>query len=171
MGSAVLTGSVAWAGRRQVSLRTDPAVRPEVEDLEQAADELLGHYVIYGAVTGIYTQAQLDRKVRDERKRWTDEPEAGVADEVVNYLLDRQVDELIEVARLSAMQEIVYRLYAAGLGTKQMSVLLGVRRRTIEERLRAVKRKIRTTYLEGRYAGWYEVYLSEVNRPVYRGRG
>lgn len=139
-------------------------------DPEQAADELLGRYVTSAVTDGIYTQIQLDRKMRDERKRLPSIPEQGVADEVVDYLVERQIEELIEVAGLSAMQEIVYRLHIGGLDQRQISVALGVKRRTIEERLRSVKRKVRAAYTEGKFAGWYEVYLSEVNRPAYRGR-
>lgn len=155
---------------REIDPISGPDVGPDALDLERQADELLARYVTYGANTGIYTQAQLDRKTRDEQKRLTVAREVGVADEVVDYLLERQIEELIDVANLTAMQEIVYRLHVGGLGPRQMSVALGVRRRTIEERLRTVKRKIRAAYNEGRYAGWYEVYLSEVNRPAYRGR-
>ena len=113
----------------------------------------------------------MDRKTRDDQKRLPVTSEYGVADETVDYLVERQIEDLIDVANLTAIQEIVYRLHVSGLGGKEISVVLGVRRRTVEERLNAVKRKIRAAYEQGRYAGWYEVYLSEVNRSAYRGRG
>ena len=173
MPSSVLAGSATH--RVSIDCRpktTGPVPEPSnAADLERAADEMLGRAVISGADSGIYTEAQLDRKMRDERKRVPELDECGVGDETVDCLLERLVEELIDVANLTAMQEIIYRLYVAGLSGRRISVVLGIRRRTVEWRLKTVKRKVRAACKAGRYAGWYEVYLSEVNRLAYRGRG
>lgn len=174
MTSAVLAGSPARTTpveRRESSTRRvpDPEVQGDAADLERQADELLGRYLIPGVDSGVYTQIQLDRKARDERKRLSAAPDCGATDEMIDYLVERQIEDLIDVANLSAIQEIAYRLYVSGLNSRQISVALGIKGRTIEERLRVVKRKVKAAYKEGRYAGWYEVYLSEVNRLAYRG--
>lgn len=140
------------------------------QSLEAAADELLADHSALGARSGIYSQAQLDRKMRDERTRLPYITEIGVCVETVDTLLERRIEELVDAASLTALQEITYRLYVAGFGCRRIASIMGVRHSLLERRLREVKRKIRAAYEEGRYAGWYEVYLSEVNRPAYRRR-
>ena len=144
--------------------------RAVAADLERQADELLGRSLIAGSDSGVYSQVALDRKMRDERKRMPVLAESGASNEMLECLIERQVEDLIDAAGLTAMEEIVYRLYVSGLGRKRMSIALGIKRKTIDGRLESVKRKVRAAYEEGIYAGWYEVYLSEVNRPAYRGR-
>ncbi len=152
---------------RQQEVTVPPAVAAE---LERQADTLLGQLLLDSAESGLYAQVALDRKMRDEQKRMPVLEESGVSEEMIECLVERQVSELIDAAGLSAIEEIVYRLYVSGLGGKRISEALGIRRRTIDTRLRSVKRKVRAAYEEGIYAGWYEVYLSEVNRPAYRRR-
>lgn len=139
-------------------------------DLERAADALLDQVARLGLASGLYTQTQLDRKIRTERKRTQRVAEAGISEEMIDVLVERRMEELIDVASLTVVQEIIYRLHVAGFGRRRMARVLGIRRETAERRLRTVKRRIRAAYEEGRYAGWYEVYLSEVNRPAYRRR-
>lgn len=152
--------------RREVA-----AIPPEVtSDRESRSDQLLGRLLMSGADSGLYSQAALDRKMRDERKRMPVLEEIGVSDEMVEYLIERQVADLIDAAGLTAIEEIIYRFHVAGMDRRRIATALGIRRGTIDRRLRSVMRKVRAAYDEGIYAGWYEVYLSEVNRPVYRGR-
>lgn len=146
------------------------AMQEDSTDMEREADALLGLSLILGSDSGIYSQTQLDRKARDEQKRMPLLEECGASDEMVDHLVENQVRDLIDAANLTALQEIVYRLYVAGFTGKRIAAALGIRRRTTEQRLRTVKRKVRAAYEQGRYAGWYEVYLSEVNRLAYRGR-
>jgi len=132
--------------------------------LEDAADALLMAHGALGKAFGIYTQAQIDRKIRDERERIPTISEAGVSREVLSYLVDRQVDDLIDAAGLNALQEVIFRLYLTGLDCASMAATLGIKRRAMARRLRVVRRKVGKAYVEGKYAGWYEVYLSEVKR-------
>ena len=147
------------------------SIEPEdAVDLEQAADELLAQHMPLGSDSGIYSQTQLDRKMRNESKMLPRLAEVGISAETVDVLLERRIEEMVDAASLTALQEIIYRLYVAGFGCHRIASIMGVRHRLLERRLRTVKRKIRAAYEEGRYAGWYEVYLSEVNRPAYRRR-
>lgn len=146
---------------------TEPA---ETIDLERAADELLAQHGYLGGDSGIYSQAQMERKIRNEDKRLPRLEETGIGPDTVDALLERRIEELVDAASLSPLQEIIYRFHAAGFGCRRISSVMGVRQRLLERRLRTVKRKIKAAYEDGRYAGWYEVYLSEVNRPAYRRR-
>lgn len=146
-----------------------PQVPAQGRSLEEQADELLGRALLFGSDSGVYTEASLARKMRDERKRFESPSPTGI-DDAAALLVERQIDDLIEGAGLTAVQEILYRLYVGGFSVRRMSVVLGIGRRTVQERLKTIKRRIREAYREGPYAGWYEVYLSEVNRPAYRGQ-
>lgn len=139
-----------------------------LSDPEAAADALLARAGALGREAGIYTEVQLSRKIRLERGRLPDLAEPGIAPEMVEHLVREQENELVEVSRLTLRQEMVYRLARAGLGIRCISATLGIGKQRAAARLRAAKRKIRAAVREGRYAGWYEVYVSEVNRPVYR---
>jgi len=153
------------------ALPADSSVSRKVQvELERRADELLGRCVELGAASGIYSRTALERKMRDERKRIPVVDEGGVSERMLEYLIERQLDELIDAAGLTVIEEIVYRLRVAGFSRNRMATALGIGRTTIDRRLRSVKRKVKTAYEQGKYAGWYEVYLSEVNRPAYRGR-
>ena len=172
MANPLLAGAPALTrpNREPRSHRLIDAAREDATEMEQQADALLGRCVLLGSDSGIYAQNQLDRKMRDEGKRMPLLAECGVPDEMVDYLVERQMEDLIDAASLTAFQEIVYRLHVSGLSVKRIAEASGVRRGTIEQRLRTVKRRVRAAYEQGRYAGWYEVYLSEVNRPAYRRR-
>lgn len=144
------------------------AVRIGIIEIEEAADIILESSGSLGRTQGIYTQTQLDRRIRLEREHDVCEP--NLDKEMVDYLVERQVTDLIDAAGLTAIQEIIYRLHVSGFNVRNMAATLGIKRRTAASRLQAARRKIRAAYKEGKYAGWYEVYLSEVNRPAYRTR-
>ncbi len=139
-------------------------------DPEAAADALLKAAGVLGRANGIYTAKALQRKIRLEDKRLPPLPECGLPPEVLDRLIDQRIEELADVSRLSIKQEIVFRLRACGLSIKLISATLKIRPRRAAAILRAAQRKVRRAYHDGRYAGWYEVYLSEVNRPAYRRR-
>ncbi len=142
------------AGRQEIT------VPREVEtDLDRRADELLGRSLILGSDSGIYSETALDRKMRDEAKRMPVLAEGGITEQMLECLIERRLEELIDAAGLSAMEEIVYRLHVAGFGVKRMAIALGIRRVTIDRRLKSIRRKVRAAYREGIYAGWYEVVL------------
>jgi len=139
-------------------------------DLEREADRLLGANGGLGYKSGFYSLLQLGRKVRDEERHFPRVDELSVPEEVVCYLAQRQLDELIDVSNLSIREEIIFRLYAAGLGCRDTGATLRLAHQTVLNGLRSAKWKVRRAYREGRYSGWYEVYLSEVNRTAYRRR-
>jgi len=88
----------------------------------------------------------------------------GLSGPMLDYLVLRQIDLLIDVSRLTLRQEIIYRLYTGGLKRREIAIALGVGIERVALCLRAARYKLRAAYREGRYAGWYEVYLSEVRR-------
>lgn len=139
-------------------------------DPEEAADMLLRAAGALGRRTGIYTHVQLERKLRMERRRPGVAADHGLPEEIMQYLFRRRIDDLVECSRLTRVQEIVFRLSADGLSCADIAAVVGIKRQAIASHLKLARRKVRATCREGRYAGWYEVYLGEVNRFVYRFR-
>lgn len=137
---------------------------PLPEDPEEAADALLAQHLLLGSDSGVYSQTQLNRKIREEHKRLPVLEETGLCRETVDALLELRVDELVDAAGLTAIQEIIYRLHVAGFDPSGMAKLLGIGCGLLKRRLRIIEHKVRTAHSEGPYAGWYEVYLSEVSR-------
>lgn len=133
-------------------------------DLERQADELLGRSLILGSDSGIYAEVQLDRKRRREQKQAPILVDNGISDEMTGVLVERQLRDLIDAANLTALQEIIYRLHVAGFSGMRIAATLGIKRGTANQRLRTIRRKVKEAYEQGKYAGWYEVYLSEVRR-------
>jgi DNA-binding CsgD family transcriptional regulator len=136
-------------------------------DLERIADELLRAAGDLGGTSGIYTQAQLDRKIRNERERLPALEDLGLPQGTADSLVEQGIEELIDVSRLTVRQEIAFRLHVSGFSCRDIAATLNIQRNRAAALLGAAKRKVRAAYNEGRYAGWYEVYLSEVRR----GRG
>jgi len=140
----------------------------EAVELEKAADEMLRSAGLLQGRRRVYTQRQLDRKARLEKRRLAEHPDSMPSDEMIDYLAERQIDELVDVSGLTAIQEICYRLYTCGLSCGEIAATLDLSYHVVAARLRAAERKVRAAYKEGQYAGWYEVYLSEVRRTVRR---
>ncbi|MCE5313897.1 MAG: hypothetical protein ABFD49_07775 [Armatimonadota bacterium] len=134
--------------------------------MEEVGDIILANTGGFGRDAGVYTERQLDRKIRNERTRLSksDIREEGISTDVTGYLFERHLDDLIDVSGLTAIQEICFRMCAAGLRRNNVADTLGLSPARTTYALRVAKRKIRRALGEGRYAGWYEVYLSEVNR-------
>lgn len=140
------------------------AAREGLIELEEAANVLLSAAAGLGHRNGAYTQVQLDRKIRNENKRLPLIDEYAVPSETMEYLVKRQLDDLVDVSRLTAFQEIVFRLRFAGMKNKDIANNLGLDPSRTALALKIARRKVKAAYEEGKYAGWYEVYLSEVNR-------
>jgi len=96
--------------------------------------------------------------------------EGDVSSETADVLLERRIEELVDAAGLNALQEIIYRLHIAGFGRRRMASALGITYSLLNRRLTTVERKVKAALRQSKYAGWYVVYLSEVNRPAYRRR-
>lgn len=139
-------------------------------ELEAEADRMLRSAGALGRHQGIYTTTQLKRKIRLELQRIPEVEEWAPSHDVLDYLTESYLDDLVCVSRLTAMQEIVFRLRASGLDCKDMTATLGIKHEVLAGHLRQARWKVRAACKQGRYAGWYEVYLSEVNRPAYRAR-
>jgi len=137
-------------------------------ELEIAADEIIRSNITASRKRGVYTSLQLARKIRDEARREWEFDEFAVPGEVIEYLAARMLDDLIEAARLNSLQEIIFRLRLDGLSVRFIAATLSINPKRTAYHLGKAERRIRAAYAEGRYAGWYEVYLSEVNRSVYR---
>jgi len=151
--------------RKERNIHETPTqAQPVMADLEEEADALLGRLLIFGRNSGVYSNTQLNRKIRNEQKCLPEFVEHGVSGEVMDYLVEAQINDMIDAANLTALQEIIYRLYVSGLDIRHIATVLGKKTRIIYGRLETIKRRVRTAYQEGRYAGWYEVYLSEVRR-------
>lgn len=149
------------------------ALRPTFDDLasfEGAADALLEAAGALGRKPGAYTEAQLARKMRDEQARLPRIEETSLPSDLVNFLAERWIEDLIDASGLTVRQEIIIRMHLSGMDCEKIASALGRRRQSVLVLLREARRKLQATYADGRYAGWYEVYLSEVNRPAYRRR-
>lgn len=144
------------------------AARDGVLDLEQAADAILAAEGALGNKTGIYTQAQIERKMRVEQRRLQVVDEGAIRNDTIEYLLQCQVDNLVDVSRLTPIQEICYRLHIDGLTCRDISTTLHLKFHTTANHLRSARKKVRAAVRDGKYAGWYEVYISEVNRHGHR---
>ncbi len=145
-----------------------PAKIRKTRSPEKVADALLEAVGAFSEENGIYTDAQLTRKMRLERNRLPEIEECGLPEEVTAELVERRIDELISLSGMCVSQEAVFRLHLCGLSLKQIANSLKISPHKVEFRLRIAKRRIRSAYKECKYAGWYEVYLSEVHRPIYR---
>lgn len=145
-------------------------VESETVDMEAAADALLASAGALGKEHGIYTDRQLSRKMRDENARIPALDESAVSQEVSEYVLESKLEDLIDLANLSPLQEICLRLHVAGLSLREIAKSIDVNVQSMAAHLRVARRKIRPVCKEGKYAGWYEVYLSEIRRTGSRGR-
>lgn len=130
----------------------------------EAVDAILEAAHLLGRNNGVYTDAQLARRERNDRRRAPLAEPAGVSEEVNEYLIKRRTDELVELANLKPMEEICLRLCICGLTARETASALGLGRHRVEVNLRVARRKVRRVFKGGPYAGWYEVYLSEIRR-------
>lgn len=146
------------------------ACEERARELEAEADRLLRSAGALGRREGIYTAVQLNRKIRQELRRIPEMDGCSTSSDVLDYLAQSRLDDLVSVSGLTAMQEIVFRLRASGLDCRDISATLGIKHEALAGHLRQARWKVRASCKQGRYAGWYEVYLSEVNRPAYRAR-
>lgn len=148
--------------------RIIPALEGLVESgiisAEEAADAVLESANALGRARGAFTTHQLARRARLDVERLPILREDDIPCEVVDEIVEQRVDELVALAGLSPMQEICFRLCVDGLSTRQSAIRLGIGRRRVQMHLRAARHRVQAVYDEGPYAGWYEVYLSEVRR-------
>jgi DNA-directed RNA polymerase specialized sigma24 family protein len=145
-----------------------PVSQPNKLSLDQSADGALEAAGTLYWRHGIYTEARLARKIRREDRRRPSTHIGPQPDQTASFAVERRLDDLVNVARLTAIEEICFRLCYAGRGPRSISSGLGLPCRTVRRRLKSARKKLVRAYSEGPYAGWHEVYLSEVHRYVYR---
>jgi len=138
------------------------------EASERAADEILRS--AHGRRRdGIYSEVALQRKMRLERARLIEVEDVGVTQEVLEYLLLARLREVLRVRWLSQRERAAVILSAAGWTRAAAAERLGVGLKRYWQLLSSAQKKVER-WQSDPYAGWYEVYLAEVNRYVYRRR-
>lgn len=145
-----------------------PAAHTCLEDPELEADALLQTAGLLGRKRGIYTRAQLTAKIRRQDRKRCPAFERALPEEMVECLVEQWIDELVQVARLSTLEEVCFRFCYAGYSPRRIAAAMGRSRHTVSRRLNSARRKLRKAFRQGPYAGWREVYLQEVNRAIYR---
>jgi hypothetical protein len=116
---------------------------------------------------GVYTQAQLVRKMASEQARASNAgadlaPEASSG--LCDYLFACAVSEIIGEAGLTPLQEACLRLSISGFAVRDIGLALGIGRMRVHRQLKIARHRLRAVY--GRYAcfGWEDVYWAEVHR-------
>jgi hypothetical protein len=118
---------------------------------------------------GVYSEAGLARKIRRESAVDVEVEQSGLPGEVCDYLFRAHVRELISTPGLTSRQRLALLLQAGGHSCGQAAETMGISRTSycrVLERARARFERFRDPY-----AGWYEVYLSEVGRGKARSLG
>jgi len=160
--------AIPTIARARRTAQVIPALMALVESgmmtVEEAADAALESENALGWRRGAFTTVQLARRMRLETGRLPILCKDDIPKEVMDEVVGQRVDELVTLARLRPMQEICFRLCVEGLSIRQSARILGIGRRRVEMHLRAARHRVQAVYDEGPYAGWYEVYLSEVRR-------
>ncbi len=137
--------------------------------LEEMSDELLKKFGKDSSPRA-YSESHIKRMIRRDEKRAPELDESRISEEIIEIAVELQLNDLISAANLSTIQELYFRLHAGGMGVRKIAATLRINHRTVALQLSAAQARIRAAYREGKYAGWYEVYLSEVNRRAYRNR-
>jgi hypothetical protein len=150
----------SMAGGRE--LREDE----EHGDLEGLADaELSAHGFMLGKVK-LFTEKRLLRKITREENRAPDVSDDDLPNEVLEYLIERRVSQVIRGAGLTRLQRTVYGLYLRGLTVTQITDKIGLSRQRVSIAVLMARDKVRKT--RDPHEGLQEVYWSEVRRPIYR---
>lgn len=117
----------------------------------------------------LYTETQLTRRINRDWKLAPKLREAQPSRELLSILHDTYLNGLLDAAELTPRQEMCFKMYAAGFTYTEIAETFQVFRREVAQHIRTAKQKLRGAYKRDLYAGWYEVYLSEINRPI-RGK-
>lgn len=139
-----------------------------VNDCEKEADALLAGAGRQRA-RGVYSESALNRKIRREDERKAEPRQVGLPDEVCEYLLLAHLRELISSPRLTSIERQVVILSTVGWEIGSAARRLRISRSRYYKLLKSARKKA-AAYSRNPYAGWYEVYLAEVNRYVYKKR-
>jgi DNA-binding NarL/FixJ family response regulator len=150
--------------------RTQHDIPPVSRELEAEADRLLRES---GATNhsqkdheGIYTEKQL--RSHNRREFTNNELAFQRSIEIAEIEeKDMTLDDIKLLCRLSGMsdkQMLVWMLYHNGLSQSDIADVLKVSRQCISTKIQRCRVRLMRTISLCWWIGWYEVYLSEVNR-------
>lgn len=137
-----------------------------VTNLEKEADELLAGMGKENR-KGTYSEASLNRKIRRNEHIKPEIEKVGLPEEVCEYLRLAYLKDLLSVPGLTRIERFVLILRSTGWSMLDAARYIGVTRLRCYRAMESARRKI-ARHKENPFAGWYEVYLSEVNRYIYR---
>jgi hypothetical protein len=127
------------------------------------ADNLLrsaGAICYYG---GTWTQAQLNRKIREQDSYLPDIEVKNCCD-ADDMVFSSMYTRLAKAANLNPLYTEVFRMHINGFSGNEISRALKIGRLRTFRIISRCKYKLQKVYQSDPYAGWYNVYLSEINR-------
>jgi len=130
---------------------------------ERIADNLLrttGEIHSYG---GIWTQAQLNRKIR-EQNNYLQDLEIGNCHDADDVVFNSMYARLAKKADLNPLYTEVFRMHINGFTAVEISRTLQIGRLRTSRIIAKCAARLKQVYQSDPYAGWYNVYLSEINR-------
>lgn len=144
-------------------IRRNGVTKDELLQMEMQADQLLRSSGAMPAQRSLYTDVQLNRKIRLQERCTVD------LSGYYNYLDDedqllRMYARLAKRARLNPLQEVVFLLYLSGYRQSEISMMLQISKLRAIRTLRIARKKLALAFWRDPYSGWHEVYLSQVNR-------
>ncbi len=153
-----------------VNSPTPPAdLSPDLSGwLDTQADAHLSRKRLLGRKVACLSQHQLRRLMCNDRRRAPALGPPGIPREADDLAFELHLRYLIEVAGLSSRQEACVRLTLEGLGCHTIARMTGRLPSAVLNSLRSACLRLRQAYKQGPYAGWYEVYVSEVTRRPMR---
>jgi DNA-directed RNA polymerase specialized sigma subunit len=152
--------------------QTQNDIPPVSKELEAEADRLLresgatNHRCGMEKNEGIYTEVQL----RDHyRREFTNNDIAFQRSIEIAEIEERDmvlddVKRLCEMSGMSDEQMLIWTLYHQGMTQSDIAEILQTSRQSIHSRLQRCQCRLMRTIAQCWWFGWYEVYLSEVNR-------
>lgn len=130
---------------------------------ERAADDLLKSAGSVRSNGRIWTQIQLNRKMRLENSRIPDL-------EVTDYCDDDDIVfmsmyfRLANMAKLNPMWTEIFRMHIIGCTAVEIAHILNIGRLRVCRIIRRCTIRLKKAYMADPYAGWYNVYLEEMRR-------
>ena len=116
----------------------------------------------------IYTEEQLNRRMREHRCPGTTEDLESILDsgsEGVAYLIGRELCDLIELAHLTPIEQRVCWAVLGGTGYAELGEEHRMTRYSIKLMVKRIRWKIRKAASEYPFTGLWEVYQHETQRP------
>jgi len=150
---------------------TNPSLdlSPELSGwLDAQADAQLLRKRMLGRENTCLSEYQLRRLMYNDRKRAPALGPPGLPQEADDLAFELHLQYLIELAGLSSRQEACLRLSLQGLSCRAIARMTGRHPAAVLGSLRSAHRRLRQAYNQGPYAGWYDVYVSEVTRRPMR---